>query len=70
MVKKKLYYYRIFDDKEDLNFFKSSLELKQIRKLLKKYENVHEKYFNPDFVEFLNEHDREAGLIVINNITY
>ncbi|MGV8016762.1 MAG: hypothetical protein AB2L26_01065 [Ignavibacteria bacterium] len=33
-----MYYYRIFDDKEELNFFKSSLDYAGIAGLLKEYE--------------------------------
>ncbi len=70
MEKKNLFYYRIYDDKEELNFFKSSLEQENISTLLKEYESDHQKYMNPDFVEFLREHDPEAELIEVNNITY
>ena len=37
MTKKKpSYYYRIYDDEEKFNYFRSSYEEKKIRKLLKK----------------------------------
>ncbi len=70
MNKKNVFYYRIYDDKEELNFFKSSLEKQNISELLKEYESDHQKYMNPDFVEFLREHDPEAELIEVCHITY
>ena len=70
MAHKSLYYYRIYDDKEEFNFFKSSFEEKKIREQLKEYERLHDQYINPDFVMFLREHDPEAELIDMNTITY
>ena len=64
------FYYKIYDDKEELNFFRSSLDRKNITELLKEYERDHQKYVNPDFVEFIREHDPEAELIEVCNITY
>jgi len=67
---KNMYYYRIYDDKEQLNFIKSSIEQQRVRKLLKEYENVHQEYYNTDFVKFLKEHDPDAELIEVINISY
>ncbi len=70
MSDKKLYYYRIYDDKEKLNYLKSSLNHEQVEKLLKEFKEAHQKYFNPDFIHFLNEHDPEAEIIEVSDISY
>lgn len=65
-----MYYYRIYDDKEQLNFLKSTLEQKEIRELLKEYEKEHQEYYNTEFVELLKHVDPKAELIDVINITY
>ena len=70
MSDKKLYYYRIFDDKEKLNYLKSSLPHDQVEHWLKEYERTHQKYFNPEFINFLHEHDSEAEIIEVSDISY
>ena len=65
-----MYYYRIYDDKEHLNFIKSGLEQRRIRETLKEYEKVHEEYDNTDFVAFLKKKDPQAELIEVINISY
>jgi hypothetical protein len=70
MSDKKLYYYRIFDDKEKLNYVKSSLPHDKVEHWLKEYERTHQKYFNPEFISFLHEHDPEAEIIEVSDISY
>jgi len=70
MNDKKLYYYRIFDDKEKLNYLKSSLPHDKVEHWLKEYERTHQKYFNPEFIRFLHEHDPEAEIIEVSDISY
>jgi len=65
-----MYYYRIYDDKEQLNFLKSSLKQERIRELLKEYEKNHQEYYNTEFVKFLKEHDSDAELIEVISISY
>ncbi len=65
-----MYYYRIFDDKEELNFFKSSLEYAAIADLLKEYEKNHSEYVNKEFIKFLKEKDKNAEIIEVTNIYY
>jgi len=65
-----MYYYRIFDDKEELNFFKSSLKYAEISGLLKEYEKTHSEYINRDFIVFLKEKDKDAEMIEVTNIYY
>jgi hypothetical protein len=65
-----MYYYRIYDDKEELNFIKSSLEQKRIRELVEEYEKDRQEYYNNEFVEFLKDFDPAAELIEVINITY
>jgi hypothetical protein len=70
MSKKKLYYYRIYDDQDKLNHLKSSLSHDEVEHWLKEYEKTHQKYFNPEFVEFLQKHDPEAELIEVSDMSY
>jgi hypothetical protein len=70
MGKKKLFYYRIFDDKEKLNYLKSSLSHEEVEHRLKEFEKTHQKYFNPEFINYLHEHDPEAEIIEISDISY
>jgi len=70
MSKKQLYYYRIFDDTEKLNYLKSSLSHEQVEQWLREFEKTHQKYFNPEFIGFLREHDPEAEIIEISDISY
>ena len=70
MSDKQIYYYRIYDDKERLNYLKSSLPHNEVEHWLKEYERVHQKYFNPEFIIFLHEHDPEAEIIEVSDISY
>jgi hypothetical protein len=65
-----MYYYRIFDDKDELNFFKSSLDYQKILDLLKEYEKNNEEYINSEFLKYLRQYDEEAEFIEITNIYY
>ncbi len=65
-----MFYYRIFDDKEELNFFKSSLSYEKIRELMTEYEKTHQEYLNRDFIVYLKEQDPEAEIIEVTNIYY
>lgn len=65
-----MFYYRIFDDKEDLNFFKSSLEYEKIAALMSEFEKTKDEYRNAEFITFLKERDKEAEIIDVTNIYY
>ena len=65
-----MFYYRIFDDQDELNFFKSSFSYEKIAELLKEFEKSHQEYFNKDFIEFLLSKDKDAELIEVTNIYY
>ena len=65
-----MYYYRIYDDKEELNYFKSSLERDLIDRLKREFESDRQVYTNPDFVEFLKKKDKEAEIITITEVDY
>jgi hypothetical protein len=69
-MKKKIFYYRIYDDKEQKSYFKCSFDHKAIEKFMKKYKATHQEYYNLDFVNFLKKNDPEAELIEIHNIYY
>lgn len=68
--KKKNYYYRIYDDKEQFNYIKSSFQEQKIRTIVKKYEKVHDQYYTAEFIDFLRKHDRTAELIDVTPISY
>ncbi|MDR3665345.1 MAG: hypothetical protein P4L35_00755 [Ignavibacteriaceae bacterium] len=63
-------YYRIYDDKEEENFFKSKLDHKKIKELLKEFETSHQEYYNNDFFSFVKEHDPDADLIKVQSLYY
>jgi hypothetical protein len=65
-----MFYYRIFDDKEELNFFKSSLSYEKIREYMTEYEKLHQEYVNKDFISYLKEQDEKTEIIEVTNIYY
>ena len=65
-----MYYYRIYDDHEELNFFKSTFCDKKIRELLAEFEREKQQYYNLDFVEFLKKKDIDAEIIKVESISY
>ncbi len=65
-----MFYYRIFDDKDELNFFKSSFEYEKIVELMQQYEKEHQEYLNCEFIDFLKKRDSEAEIIEVTNIYY
>jgi hypothetical protein len=70
MEDKKIYYYRIYDDTEKLNYLKSSLPHEKVEVWLREFEKTHQKYFNVEFIKFLREHDSEAEIIEVSDISY
>jgi hypothetical protein len=64
------YYYRIYDDKEEENFFKSKLDTPKLKELLKEFEKSHQEYYNNDFFSFVKEHDSDAALIKVQSLYY
>jgi hypothetical protein len=66
----KLNYYRIYDDKEELNYFKSSLSHGEVEKYLRTYEKQHNRYFNPEFIKFLKDYDSKAEIIKVEDVSY
>jgi hypothetical protein len=70
MGNKKIYYYRIFDDTEKLNYLKSSLSHEEVERWLREFEKTHQQYLNPEFISYLRKHDSEAEIIEINDISY
>jgi hypothetical protein len=70
MSAQKIYYYRIFDDKEETNYIRTSIENNRIRELLKEFEKTHSEYYNKDFFEFLKTFDPSMEVIEITNIYY
>jgi hypothetical protein len=68
--KTRYYYYRIYDDKEQFNYIRSTFQEKKIRSMLKKYEKVHQEYYNTEFVEFLRKHDPKAEFVEVAPISY
>lgn len=65
-----MFYYRIYDDHEEMSFFKSAIDEKSVREHLAVFEKEHKQYFNSDFVAFLKTKDPQAESIEVHNITY
>jgi len=65
-----MYYYRIYDDKEELSFFKSSLERMRIDELKREFEQGRRVFTNAEFLEFLRKKDEEAEIIAITEVDY
>jgi len=71
MAKKTQYfYYRIYDDKEQFNYIRTTFQEKKIRTMLRRYEKTHQEYYNSEFVTFLRKFDRRAELIDVTSISY
>ena len=71
MAKKSTYYYyKIYDDQEQFNYIKSTLQEKRIRLMLKRYEKTHDQYLNAEFVKFLKHEDPRVELIEVAPISY
>lgn len=66
----KAVYYRIYDDEEKFNYFRSMYQAEKIRKMLKKFEVAHQEYHNAAFVDFLKKYDPKAELIEVVRISY
>jgi hypothetical protein len=64
------YYYKIYDDREQLNYIKSTFEQKAIRKLLKKFEKTHQEYYTTEFLKALKSLDPKAELIDVMTISF
>jgi hypothetical protein len=67
---KNLYYYRIYDDTEDKNYFKTKLNHKEVEEQIKLYEKRHKKFLNTTFIKFLQRTDPGAELIQISDVSY
>ncbi|MBI5215361.1 MAG: hypothetical protein HY960_06370 [Ignavibacteriae bacterium] len=65
-----MFYYKLYDDEEKINYIKTTFEQKRIRQLLQDFEKVHQEYHNSEFIHFLKEHDAQAELIEVTTITY
>jgi hypothetical protein len=70
MKAEKLFYYRIYDDKEDFNFIKSTFDHKKMEALLKEFEKTHKKYLNKTFIKYLQKSDPKAEIIEVSEISY
>lgn len=68
--KTQYYYYKIYDDKEQFNYFKTTFEQRAVRKLLKKFEKTHQQYYTTEFMESLKDKDPKAELIDVIPISY
>jgi len=70
METKKVNYFRIYDDQEEKNYFKTILTRKRIEKLIKDYEKKHQEYINKEFIDFIKKYDETAEFIKIENVYY
>jgi len=65
-----MYYYRIFDDKDELCYFRSSLPYEKIKQLIEQYKKGKDIYINSDFIDFLKKEDNSIEVITIDRISY
>ena len=65
-----MYYYRIFDDKDELSYFRSSLPYEKIKQLIEQYKKGKDIYINSDFIDFLKKEDNSIEVITIDRISY
>ena len=65
-----MYYYRIFDDKDELSYFRSSLPYEKIKQLIEQYKKGKDIYINSDFIDFLKKEDKSIEVITIDRISY
>ena len=71
MAKRNEYhYYRIYDDREQFNYIRTSLKEQELRKMLKQFEKKNQEYYNTDFLTFLKQRGVNAGLIEVTNVYY
>lgn len=70
MPDKQNYYYKIYDDKEELNYLRCTLPHDKVEEILNEYEETHQKYFNPEFISYLQKKGYEAEIIEVNDISY
>ena len=69
-AKTQYFYYRIYDDKEQFNYIRTTFQERKIRTMLGKYEKMHQEYYNSEFIAFLKKSDRRAELIDVTSISY
>lgn len=65
-----MYYYRIFDDKDELSYFGSKLPYERIKELIDEYKKGKEIYINAEFISFLKQEDDSIEVISIERISY
>jgi len=63
-------YFRIYDDNEEKNYFKTVLTRKRVEKLIKDFEKEQERYINTEFITYLKKYDPDAEIIKIETISY
>ncbi|MHC1737355.1 MAG: hypothetical protein AB9882_05045 [Ignavibacteriaceae bacterium] len=63
-------YFRIYDDNEEKNYFKTVLTRKRVEKLIKDFEKKNERYINSEFITYLKKYDADAEMIKIETISY
>ncbi|MCX7833690.1 MAG: hypothetical protein N2490_05720 [Ignavibacteria bacterium] len=65
-----MFYYKIFDDCGNLNYFKSSLPYKELDKCVEEFKNRNNEYINEKFFSYLKEIDKDFEEIEVNEIFY
>lgn len=57
-----MFYYKLYDDDEKVNYIKTTFEQKRIRQLLQDFEKAHQEYHNSEFIDFLKIKTRKRNL--------
>lgn len=70
MSNQKIYYYRIFDDKDETVFIRTNIDYNNIKCILAEFEKNHDEYLNEEFMAFLKKHDNDAEIFDVINLYY
>jgi hypothetical protein len=65
-----LHYYKIYDDKEELNYIKSKLNHKEFEEVIKEFESRNQAFVNDSLLKFVQRMDSDAELIEVEEIYY
>jgi hypothetical protein len=65
-----LHYYKIYDDKEELNYIKSKLNHKEFEEVIKEFESRNQEFVNDSLLKFVQRMDSDAELIEVEEIYY
>ena len=69
-MKKQLVIYRLFDDREEKHYVKSSLTHQKLEELVEKYKSEKDKVYAKEFIEFLQKYDSDVEEVVVRDFYF